>query len=1684
MRQNRITTSLVGFLCVLLALIWAADETSADEGSLGYVPGELLVKFESGVGRVDRATVLNRQGARVLRHLPLVDAYQVKIDEHDPVPAAVERFAADPRVRSSQPNYLYRAFDTSPNDPLFGNLWGLHNTGQTGGLYDADVDAPEGWDLSTGSPGVVVCVIDSGVDYTHPDLAPNMWTNPGEVVNGVDDDGNGYVDDMHGINAITGTGDPMDDNTHGTHCAGTIAAAGNNGQGVAGVTWSSRIMACKFLNQEGDGDTTGAIQCIEYALSKGAHVLSNSWGGYGVDAYLKEAIDQANRMGVLFVAAAGNSGINIDILPVYPAAFESGNIITVAATDHNDELAYVNDGDVNWGSNRGVESVDVGAPGVSIFSTFLPLVHKHHRCHDDDGDGYGFCEGTSMACPHVAGLVALMRAVFPAESHLAIKSRILRTVDRVEDLDGEVLSRGRINAYKALTHPIIHYMEPNYGTSGSVVTLAGDGFGPAPGSVTFPGGSTATVLGWTNTLIRCRVPSGVETGEVTVTKEGRTSNGAHFLADPETPPMTWWYFAEGTTMDYPTATFDEYISIVNPNEDISFEYAYVTVIFMKPDGSKIVHDIAVAPRKRETIVVKDIVQSDVSVKLVSTNGVPVFAERTQYWSSGAYARVGGHCSGGTNAPATAWFFAEGSTGTWYDEPQGGVFDTYILIMNPSETAPAVARVTFMGPTGILKTIDVEVSPHTRSTIDVRTVAGDQQHIAAKVESINGVPIVAERTMYWSNDAAGVARSGGHCTAGVTEPRSDWFFAEGSTGDWSSEGQTGQFAEYITIVNPEDRSTGLWVHFLNESGHLKREYMTMAARSRLTIDVKEKVGEQTQVAVKIKADRPVVAERSMYWSNRDFKRVGGHCTVGITEPLSTRWYLAEGSTAQFGWGGFEEWVLVMNPNTLAANIRISFWTQDGWYIPPMDDFILPGNTRFTLNVNSIEDVNEKVGLSVMVESVYGSGVSDPPPIIVERAMYWDTGGVEKIGGHASLGFPRHLEDPWDLDGDGHCTPPSPACLCAGWDCDDSDPSIHTGELEVPDGVDNNCVDGIDEDYGRELVWDAHCVGLLPLGGGNMAWDMAVDSLGNAYVTGTGGWVEQSGNYLTIKYDPYGNELWKAWYDGPGHQSDQAAAIEVDASGNVYVTGESEGEEYYPEDYATVKYDTDGNQVWVARYDGPQHETDQARDIAVDPWGNVYVTGQSAQSSSPGGDDYVTIKYSPNGEELWTARYDGTNGWTDGANAMALDESGNVYVTGFSSGIGYDYATVKYDTDGNQVWVARYNNLQNDTNEATAIAVDHDGCVYVTGYSDVGAYDWDYTTVKYDPYGNEVWAMAYAGPGNGQDEPVAIAVDPIGDVVVTGKSEGLDTAEDFATIKYDGMYGIQIWERRYNGPGNDSDEAMDMALDVYGNIYVTGISGILAQLQGDFATLEYDPQGNLVWEARYKSPNSLASLPSAIAVDAYQNVYVAGWTAKPLSFDYTTIMYSNGALRCVDHDGDGYGDPASLLCPYPSWDCDDWNEDANPGEDEICSDGIDNDCDGHADEDDPDCLTCTDGDGDGFSIGGWIGVCGPVDCDDDDPTVNPEAVEGPYGDPTCSDALDNDCDGHADEDDIESCASECIDDDGDGYGDPATPFCEHPEWDCDDASPSVNPGADEVPDNGIDDDCDGEIDEGNCYISALL
>ncbi len=419
----------------------SVEEISLSETTRSLGAPEILVKFKNGVSQdaIDRLTA--ERNDRVEDRIENADGWEA-IDDFDNADAAtlVKEYQQLPEVEFAEPNYEINLDEANagplepilPRDPQFNDQWALANSGQRGGKKGADISATLAWARTTGSDEVVVAVLDTGVDYNHEDLTENMWRRP-EKMAPYHDNELGTIDDEFGFNAIDGS-DPMDDNGHGTHCAGIIGAEGENEVGIAGVNWKVQIMPLKFMNASGSGSTKDAIEAINYVIDRkkagvNVRIISASWGSTQKSRALGDVIRKAYENDILFVAAAGNSSVDNDRMPHYPSSYDSPNVVSVAALDRHDALASFS----NWGA----KSVAIAAPGVEILSTWL-------------GDEYEEKSGTSMATPVVSGVAALILSEHPEMSVDDLKKKLLASTDPIPALKGKTITAGRINAAKAL----------------------------------------------------------------------------------------------------------------------------------------------------------------------------------------------------------------------------------------------------------------------------------------------------------------------------------------------------------------------------------------------------------------------------------------------------------------------------------------------------------------------------------------------------------------------------------------------------------------------------------------------------------------------------------------------------------------------------------------------------------------------------------------------------------------------------------------------------------------------------------------------------------------------------------------------------------------------------------------------------------------------------------------------------------------------------------------------------------------------------------------------------------------------------------------------------------------------------------------------------------------------------------
>ncbi len=439
-----------------------------------HVSGEMIVKLKKDSEKAFTQAYKN-YGIEIVRDMNVSfgNFKVVRFNQNQKtMKSLVFSLSADPNVEYAEPNFIYstvrpqeklaieellstvddgkvKSSHEEPTDPRFDELWGLRNTGSNApggsrGRAGADVNALKAWEITKGSKAIKIAVIDTGIDYNHPDLRENMWVNEAEAngQEGVDDDGNGFVDDVHGYDFANDDGDPMDGHNHGTHCAGVIGAIHSNGVGIAGMMADVTLVAVKFLTDTGSGTLENAVKAIDYSTQAGVDIMSNSWGGGGFSASLKEAIERARDAGVIFTAAAGNSRSDNDQRPHYPSNYEVENVISVAAHTAQDKLASF--------SCYGKRTVHIAAPGHKILSTVK-------------NDGYQSYSGTSMATPFVSGALGLLLAQEGRMGHTEVRERLMETSIPVSAYRGKTIRSGRLSAYNLLTDTRPPRREPKPG---------------------------------------------------------------------------------------------------------------------------------------------------------------------------------------------------------------------------------------------------------------------------------------------------------------------------------------------------------------------------------------------------------------------------------------------------------------------------------------------------------------------------------------------------------------------------------------------------------------------------------------------------------------------------------------------------------------------------------------------------------------------------------------------------------------------------------------------------------------------------------------------------------------------------------------------------------------------------------------------------------------------------------------------------------------------------------------------------------------------------------------------------------------------------------------------------------------------------------------------------------------------
>jgi serine protease len=909
----------------------AGPDATSGGGAAEQVPGELLVKFKGGARAGVAGKLLEWAGRLSLDRLPYTDFDLVKVDPSR-FESARRALLSSGLVEYAEPNYIRRAAFT-PDDPAYPQQWNLRERASGG------INMPDAWDAVSssfpangGSASVVVAVLDTGVAYRNgggysraPDLASTRFTQGYDFIN---DDA--YADD---------------DNWHGTHVCGTAAQSTDNAYGAAGVAFNAKIMPVKVLDRGGAGTDSQIIQGIRFAADRGVEVMNLSLSGPEPNEALREAVDYACGRGVFVCAAAGNESSSSIGSPVgYPAAYPS--CVAVGATGRSRTRAPYS----NMGS-----ALDLVAPGGD---GAYGIIQQTFRVEGRPSSGFSLrsFSGTSMACPHVAGLAALVKSKHPSWSATDVRGAVsMSCVDLGSAGWDEQYGWGLIDAHAAVTQarpsgagPSVTGVTPAFGTSGedTAVQVSGTGFSNPMRLILEKtgeegvGGTGIALSG--STRFRGTLPLADAQGglwDVVVEDKAMRSDRLQGGFEVDSPDGRTWYLAEGST----NHGFEEWILIQNPG--MSATNAEITL--MTPGGPVDPYPVRVEPSSRVTVRVNDIVSgTDVSAKVTSERDI--ICERAMYWGD----RIEGTDSIGVQSPSFAWHLAEGTTDYG--------FQTFLLVQNPSARAAQV-NVTYLTPEGPVEKDPFIIDANSRYSINV---ADDLPAREMSFEVVSDQRVICERSMYWDG------MRGGHVSIGTDSPTREWYLAEGST-DWG-------FDEYVLLGNPGGEDATVEITYMTPSGPVPRGALELPAGSRETITVNEELPGK-DVSVKVEADRGVIAERAMYWDNGTGK--AGHCSIGVPQPRTEN-FLAEGST---NWG-FDEWILVQNPNDEACQVGVDYNTSGG--LIPRAGFHLAGNSRVTIHVN------EDVPLTDTSARVYSD-----LPVIAERAMYWNSKGA----GHVSQGL---------------------------------------------------------------------------------------------------------------------------------------------------------------------------------------------------------------------------------------------------------------------------------------------------------------------------------------------------------------------------------------------------------------------------------------------------------------------------------------------------------------------------------------------------------------------------------------------------------------------------------------------------------------------------------------------------------
>jgi serine protease len=793
-------------------------------------PGEVMVKYREGASSAGLGALMRSVNASIEKKLPFPDMELLELKGIS-VDDALAKLRSSRLVESASPNYI-RSINFVPDDPDFDKQWNFNDPAQGG-----DIHMVQAWDIERGgNPGAVVAVVDSGVAYRAgdgftqcPDLAATNFVQGYDYVNN-----DAFADD---------------DNGHGTHVCGTIAQSTNNGTYVAGVAFNCSIMPVKVMDSSGKGTDDDIIRGIKFAADNGANVINMSLGSYGANPSLEEAVNDAASKGVVICASTGNEGREGIY---YPAAYTE--CMAVGATNRSKVRASY--------SNYGNE-IDVVAPGGQGPSDWIWQVTYQTAGNPGSPFVLKGMDGTSMACPHVAGLAALIKSHNPTWTRTDIRTAIEKTCRDLGTTGwDEETGWGLIDAAAALGAPqpkpatewylaegstnggfetwVLIQNPGDTGTTAQVTYMTPAGEIPGP-SVSLAPKSRVSINVADTVPNEWSVSSKVTANDPIIVERScywNNRKGGHESIGVTNPSSTW-YLAEGST----NGGFETWILIQNPNSaNATARITYMTTAGQVPGPS-----VTLGPKSRVSVNVADYVPNEWSVSTKITADNLVIAERSMYWNN----RQGGHDSIGVTASSTTWYLAEGTT--------NGGFETWVLVMNPGDLQ-AVAQVTYMTPAGEKPGPTLALAPGTRRSISVADTVPNEWSVSTTVTS--DVPVIAERAVYWNH------RIEGHESIGATVPAKTWYLAEGST--------NGGFETWVLIQNPLTTGTSIQVSYMTTSGEAPGPSFAIGPKSRVSINVADAVPGQWSVSTKVTATEPVIVERSMYWNNR----AGGHDSIGV------------------------------------------------------------------------------------------------------------------------------------------------------------------------------------------------------------------------------------------------------------------------------------------------------------------------------------------------------------------------------------------------------------------------------------------------------------------------------------------------------------------------------------------------------------------------------------------------------------------------------------------------------------------------------------------------------------------------------------------------------------------------------------------------------------------------------------